>query len=545
MTTSNPNRALLRKYLDCINSTLDTGQAGEQAYRTAFENLFTGFDGGSHRALQEPLGEAVGRPDFVIQKDGVPVGYVECKDIGADLKREEESEQLERYRNGLHNLILTDYVTFRWYVEGELRREVKLAERQQDGRLRLVKGGDTDVDLLLQRFLLEDVPTINAPDDLARHMATKARLLRETTIGVLDAGAQEDRVFPLLKTYRDLLVSDLSWDDFADMYAQTATYGLFAAWQRHSPSSGSFTRQSAVFTQMTPFLQDALGQVAGPRTQQELVWVIDDLARLLQKTNRDEIMKGFARAPGQDDPIIHFYEDFLAAYDAEMRETRGVYYTPWPVVSYIVRSIDHLLRNDFGIADGLADKQRVDNGKFHRVTILDPAAGTGTFLREVVANVRETIRQNGLGGIWPQYVKEDLLPRLHGLELLMAPYTISHLSLEIALIGDGAPGSIDLSDGVNVVLTNTLEPAHEVGPTQPGLGVESMEAESARADDVKRDRPVMVVLGNPPYSGQSANRGEWIRDLLRGKDGDSKTGSYFHVDGQPLGERNPRMLDDD
>ena len=515
MTTSNPNVAFLRKYLADINSTLATRQAGEQAYRAAFENLFAGFDGGSHRALQEPLGEAVGRPDFVIQKDGVPIGYVECKDIGVDLEREEESEQLTRYRNGLHNLILTDYVTFRWYVEGEFRREVKLAERQQDGRLRLVKGGDTDVDLLLQRFLLEDVPTIDAPDDLARRMATKARLLRETTRGVVEAEAQKGRVLPLLKTYRDLLVSDLSRDDFADMYAQTATYGLFAAWQRHSASLGPFTRQSAVFTEMTPFLQETLGQVAGPRTQQELVWVIDDLARLLQKTNREAIMSGFGKGSGQgDDPIIDFYERFLAEYDAAMRERRGVYFTPLPVVSYIVRSIDHLLRNDFDIADGLADTQRIGDGTFHRVTILDPAVGTGTFLRELVANIRQTVEDKGLGGIWPQYVKDDLLPRLHGFELLMAPYTISHLSLEIALVGDGDPGSIDLGDGINIVLTNTLEPAHEVGPTQPGLGVESMEAESARADKVKRDRPVMVVLGNPPYSGHSANKGMWIRQQI-------------------------------
>ena len=160
-------------------------------------------------------------------------------------------------------------------------------------------------------------------------------------------------------------------------------------------------------------------------------------------------------------------------------------------------------------------------------------------------NIRQTVKDKGLGGIWPQYVKDDLLPRLHGFELLMAPYTVSHMSLEIALIGDGSPGSIDLGDGINIVLTNTLEPAHETGPIQPGLGAESMEDESARADDVKRDRPVMVVLGNPPYSADSANDGEWIGELLHGKDGDDATGSYFHVDGQPLGERNPRWLNDD
>ena len=190
---------------------------------------------------------------------------------------------------------------------------------------------------------------------MAQRMASRARLLRDSTKGVVEDEASKGRVFPLLRRYRELLVSDLSRDDFADMYAQTATYGLFAAWQRHPTGTEAFTRQSAVFTQMTPFLQEALGQVAGPRTQDRLVWIIDDLAKLLDRTNREAIMRGFGRGPGQDDPMIHFYEDFLAAYDPKMREMRGVYYTPLPVVSYIVRSIDHLLRDEFGITDGLAD----------------------------------------------------------------------------------------------------------------------------------------------------------------------------------------------
>ena len=544
MTSSNQNRALLREYLDSVKATHGDGDAGEHAYRGAFENLIGGFEGGHYRAINEPLNVAIGQPDFIVQGRGIPVGYIECKDIGTDLLREENSEQLKRYRNGLHNLILTDYLTFRWYVNGDFIREERLATLGQGGRLETVARGNRDLELLLRDFLSQDVSLVDNPRELARRMAAKARLLRETTRGLVEAEAKEGRVFPLLKTYRELLVSDLNGDDFADMYAQTATYGLFAAWQRHPTGTEAFTRQSAVFTQMTPFLQEALGQVAGPRTQDRLVWIIDDLAKLLDRTDREAIMRGFGRGPGQDDPLIHFYEDFLAAYDSDMREKRGVYYTPLPVVSYIVRSIDHLLRDEFGITDGLADTQRIGDGTFHRVTILDPAVGTGTFLREVVANVRQTVKDKGLGGIWPQYVKDDLLPRLHGFELLMAPYTVSHMSLEIALVGDGSSGSIDLGDGINIVLTNTLEPAHEAGPTQPGLGAESMEEESARADDVKRDRPVMVVLGNPPYSGHSANKGKWIRDLLRGK-ADGDTGSYFHVDGEPLGERNPKWLNDD
>ena len=538
-TPTNQNRQALRRYLDSVRATRATGQAGELAYRTAFETLFIEFAPGTSRALQEPLNEVVGRPDFVIQRGGVPLGYVECKDIGADLEREQDSEQLTRYRKGLHNLILTDYLTFRWYVEGEFRGEARLAAQRQGGTLETATSGYQDVDLLLQQFLDADVSTVDTPQELARRMATKAGLLRESVRAVVEAESSNGRVFPLLQRYREMLVSDLNGDAFADMYAQTATYGLFAAWQ-NNPDGATFTRESAVFTQMTPFLRDTLGHVAGPRTSKELAWIIDDLARLLDHTSREAIMRGFGARPGQDDPIIHFFEDFLAAYDPKMRERRGVYYTPLPVVSYIVRSIDRLLRDEFNIADGLADTQRIGDGQSHRVTILDPAAGTGTFLREVIGNIRETITHKGEGGIWPQYVKDDLLPRLHGFELLMAPYTISHLSIAIAL------GGIEIgSDDINVVLTNSLEPPHDEASQSTFIGSESIEVESSRADEVKRDKPVMVILGNPPYSGHSANKGKWINNLLRGKDGESQTGSYFHMEGVPLGERTSKWINND
>ena len=538
-TPTNQNRQALRRYLDSVRATRATGQAGELAYRTAFETLFSEFAPGTSRALQEPLNEVIGRPDFVIQRGGVPLGYVECKDIGTDLEREQDSEQLTRYREGLHNLILTDYLTFRWYVEGEFRGEARLATQRQGGTLETATSGYQDVDLLLQQFLDADVSTVDTPQELARRMATKAGLLRDSVRAVVEAESSHGRVFPLLKRYREMLVSDLNGDAFADMYAQTATYGLFAAWQS-KPDGDTFTRKSAVFTQMTPFLRDTLGHVAGPQTSKELAWIIDDLARLLDHTSRESIMRGFGARPGQDDPIIHFFEDFLAAYDPAMREKRGVYYTPLPVVSYIVRSIDRLLRDEFGIADGLADTQRIGDGQSHRVTILDPAAGTGTFLREVIGNIRETITHKGEGGIWPQYVKDDLLPRLHGFELLMAPYTISHLSIAIAL------GGIEIgTDDINVVLTNSLEPPHDEASQSTFMGAESIEVESSRADEVKRDKPVMVILGNPPYSGHSANKGKWIRELLHGKDGESATGSYFHMEGVPLGERTSKWLNDD
>ena len=271
---------------------------------------------------------------------------------------------------------------------------------------------------------------------------------------------------------------------------------------------------------------------------------MDDLALLLARADMSAILADFGRRTRREDPVVHFYEDFLAAYDPAMRELRGVYYTPEPVVSYIVRSVDRLLRDRFGLADGLADTARAadGDGEGPRVLILDPAAGTGTFLREAVATVRGTIEGKGLGGAWEGYVREHLLPRLFGFELLMAPYAVCHLKLAIEIGGED--GGFALPDGerLNVFLTNSLEEAHEAshGP----MFAAEIAREAREADAVKRDRPVMVVLGNPPYSGHSANKGPWIRDLLRGRV-EGSPADYFSVGGQPLGERNPKWLNDD
>ena len=216
--------------------------------------------------------------------------------------------------------------------------------------------------------------------------------------------------------------------DFADLQAQTAAYGLFAARCRHQPGSGPFSRQSAVFAETTPFLREVFGRIAGPGIDQRIAWIVDDLARLLDRADMGAILADFGSRTVEQDPVVHFYEDFLAAYDPELREMRGVYYTPEPVVSYIVRSVDLLLRDRFGLTDGLADAEKITvdmpggaQEESPRVLILDPAVGTGTFLREVIASIRATIERKGLAGAWPDYVRDHLLPRLFGFELLMPP----------------------------------------------------------------------------------------------------------------------------
>jgi REP element-mobilizing transposase RayT len=325
---------------------------------------------------------------------------------------------------------------------------------------------------------------------------------------------------------------------------------------------------------------------------ESIVWAVDNLTELLNAADIGAILRDFGRRTLRQDPVVHFYETFLAAYDPRMRELRGVYYTPEPVVSYIVRSIDHILKSDFGLEKGLADAGKIKrnaailtasqqdaggtkgnaailaasqqdaggtkgnaailaasqqdaggtNTEVHKVQILDPATGTGTFLHGVVDHIYETFKGNE--GMWPSYVATELLPRLYGFELLMAPYAVAHMKLGIQLAETG----YDFKSGerLNVYLTNTLEEA--VVLQNPGAFDRFLNEERDAANRVKKDAPVMVVLGNPPYSGHSANIGQWMTQLLRGIDSTakvSKTHSYFHVDGKELGERNPKWLNDD
>jgi len=263
------------------------------------------------------------------------------------------------------------------------------------------------------------------------------------------------------------------------------------------------------------------------------------------------ILRDFGQRTRQQDPVIHFYETFLHAYDPVVRETRGVYYTPQPVVSYIVRSLDHLLRAEFGCAAGLAESALIARpntdpaltvkgsaGKAprktapcHRVLILDPACGTGTFLQSVIAHIHDTLAAQGQQGAWSSYVSEHLLPRLHGFELLMAPYAVAHLKLGLQLRELGY--DFQANERLRVYLTNTLEEPHEWAGLP--LFTQELAREVQAANEGKRDLPIMVILGNPPYSGHSANKGQWINNLLRsqGEGAEGLPPSYFLVDGKP------------
>ena len=541
---------LINEYLKKIEKALSLGNATEHTHRPALKSLLEDIGGKGITATNEPKRVQCGAPDFIITRGEIPFGYIEAKDVDRPLNPEEKSGQMKRYLEGLGNLILTDYLEFRWYVGGKRQLTERLAKINHKGELVREEDWEKKVKDLLLSFLEASHPAINNSRELADRMARLARLMRDIINLALKEEGTKGSLHQQMEGFRKILLHDLTEPQFADMYAQTICYGLFAARCSHK-GMDRFTRKDAPYElpKTNPFLKKMFGYIAGPELDANIVWAVDDLAELLNRANISAILRDFGKRTRRQDPVVHFYEDFLAAYDPRMREARGVYYTPEPVVSYIVRSVDHLLKTEFNLAEGLADHSAVKiknpgtekEMKVHKVQILDPAAGTGTFLHGVIDRIHESFQGNK--GMWSGYVSEHLLPRLYGFELLMAPYAVAHMKLGLQLLETGYDFHTD--ERLRVYLTNTLDEAHEISGLP--LFAQWLADEANAAKEVKKNAPVMVVLGNPPYSGHSANTGEWIARLLKGFDTASncKTESYFEVDGQPLGERNPKWLNDD
>ncbi|MFN7528782.1 MAG: type ISP restriction/modification enzyme, partial [Dolichospermum sp.] len=540
----------LQAYFQEVNQVYQGQNATEHSYRPALKKLMESLDSGI-QAINEPKRIACGAPDFVIKNGVLDVGHIEAKDIGVSLKKAEKTAQMGRYFQALGNLILTDYLEFRWYVQGELKLSAALGTIDKNKKIKVDQEGMQEVDQLLQQFLLAKVPQITTPKDLAKRMASLAQLMRDAIKTALNDVDKGGTLREQLESFQRVLIKDLTVEQFADMYAQTICYGLFAA-RCNTDNVQTFSRETAAFKlpKTNPFLRSIFGQIAGPDLDDRISWAVDNLARILQQTEMAEILKNFGKRTRTEDPVVHFYETFLAEYDPKMRESRGVYYTPEPVVNYIVKSVDYILKHKFNISKGLADskKIKVPNPKgegtmeTHQVLILDPAVGTGTFIHNVIDFIYDKFKNQR--GMWSSYVSQHLLPRLFGFELLMAPYTVAHIKLVLQLqeLGD----DFSSEERLRIYLTNTLQEAFQLEDQMVSFGYRiKQEAEAAKL--IKQENPVMVILGNPPYSGHSVNTGDWIKNLLKGQDSiyNCETGNYFQVDGKPLGEKNPKWLNDD
>jgi len=481
-------------YIRTIEKELALGNATEHTHRPALKTLFESLAEGIV-ATNEPRRVECGAPDFVLTRGSATIGYVEAKDVGQNLDEVEKSEQLKRYRGSLSNLVLTDYLEFRSYIDGKLRLHARLGTPGIDGRIKRDKSGIEAVTWLVDDFLSHQTASVGTPRELAQRMARLTQMIRDLIIRAFEKELKGGSLHTQFMAFKDNLIPDLSVEQFADMYAQTLAYGLFAA--RCNQSTGTdFTRQSAAYLlpRTNPFLRKLFNHIAGPDLDDRIAWLVDDLAQLLANADMAAILEDFGKRTAREDPVLHFYETFLSAYDQKLRKSRGVYYTPEPVVSYIVRSIDYLLKTRFNRPQGLAD----DN-----TFILDPAVGTATFLYMVINEIHDSLVTQGQTGLWNGYVAEKLLPRIFGFELLMAPYAMAHLKLGLLLKETGY--QFEKEQRLGIYLTNTLEEAIK---HSEALFANWITEEANAAAEIKKGKPIMVVMGNPPYSGASANKGK-------------------------------------
>ena len=465
----------------------------------------------------EPQQLEIGRPDFVVRDSLFPLGYIEAEAYDRNLDRltGHAAAQNARFIENLDNFILTNFVEFRLYTDGTLRATAR------------IDNGIENLESLLDGFFSAGPRQIDTPEALAKHLARRTREL-QTQIATTLIDENSD-TYAMFSAFKELLLSTLTPDEFADMYAQTLAYGLFAA-RCALPNATNFSRETAAsaLPHSNPFLRQLFHQVDSPNLNQNIIYILDDIANLLRNVSTETLRTAFTTGTHFEDPIIHFYETFLSEYDPQRRVDRGVYYTPPQVISYIVRSVDTLLKAALNRPDGLAD----DN-----TLILDPATGTGGFLLAVLDHIREYVTTTYGTGDWNRYVNAQLVKRLFGFEILVAPYTIAHLKLSLFLQAQGWRST----ERLRIYLTNTLEEPIEREQRLPFAGFISDEANAAVS--VKRDEPLLVILGNPPYQRASANPsldGEgqltFIGKLIE---------DYKQIAGQPLGEKNSKALQAD
>ena len=535
----------ISKYIKENNQLYQTGLTTEHSFRPALQRLLQ--DCTACTVINEQSHIDCGAPDLTLLCKQLPIAYIEAKDLeDGDLDgRKKNREQFDRYKASLDTIIFTDYLDFHLYEHGEWQQSVRLAEIQGNK----VRLSDAERFASLMEHIRNARPQrITSASKLAQLMAGKARLLRDIIEQALvqdsaisDQDEQTTELHGYMQAFQQVLIHDITPKTFADIYAQTIAYGMFAA-RLHDDSPDDFSRAEAanLIPKTNPFLRKIFQQIAGYDLDERIAWIVDDLVSAFAATDMEKIMQGFGKSTQQTDPMLHFYEDFLFQYDPAAKKQCGVYYTPQPVVEFIVRAVDDILRTEFNLPMGLADtskveieqeieqdlKHRKEKKLVHRVQVLDPATGTGTFLAETVRQIKRDL--GGQMGAWASYVPEHLLPRLHGFELMMAPYTIAHLKLDLEI-------GITAQDRLRIFLTNSLE---EANPDANTLFGHYLAEEANKASKIKQSAPVMIVMGNPPYSGESQNKGEWIMKLM--EDYKKEPGGV-----STLKERNPKWINDD
>ncbi len=538
---------MLKEYLQKISETAQQGDAREESFYPTLKDLLETFAKSSGKTKAHvtvlPKKTEAGNPDFRVW-DGQQhiIGYIEAKKpTEENLKYIENSEQLKRYRYTFPNLILTNFFEFRLYRDGDLMDIVQIARPFIVHKLKTTPPVEKEADWfnLLEKFYAFSLPKSYSAKSLAVELAKRTRFLKDQILIELEREESEKKpgfTLGFYEAFQKFLIGSLAKDDFADLYAQTITYGLFAARTR---AKNGFNRKLAydLIPRTIGILRDVFKFVSFEDLSPQMEWIVDDISEVLGVADTDKILK---ERKGRD-PIVHFYEPFLAEYDPKERERRGVYYTPEPVVSYIVRSLHRILKEDFDRSDGFASTT---------VRVLDPAAGTCTFPAEAARQaMAEFIQKYGAGGK-EALIPDHILKNFYAFELMMAPYAVGHLKIGYLLEEFGHP--LQKDERFQLYLTNTLDMQELQETKLPGMS--SLAEESHLAGKVKKETPILVILGNPPYSGHSANAA-WKTELVKRKNRTVQhrvltfighlIEDYKKVDGKPLGEKNPKWLQDD
>lgn len=529
---------MLKQYFQNIFNTAKAGDTTEESYYPDLKQLIEAWaEQKGKKFLITPLPKRTeaGNPDFrILTNKRDLIGYIEAKAPTIEnLDSIENSEQLKRYRDTFPNLILTNFFEFRFYRKIEREKPAQLIGKVSIGRpfiihkLKMVPVPENQEKFfeLFEQYFAFATPKTTTAKALAIELAKRTRFLRDNVIA---EELEEEKVVgtQTLKgfyyAFKEHLIPTLSPKDFSNLFAQTITYGLFAA---RSRATDGFNRESAYkyIPHTVGILRDVFRFISSKDLPQSMEWIIDDIVEVLAASDVKNIMDNFYREGKGRDPIFHFYETFLAEYDPEERKKRGVYYTPESVVGYIVRSIHKILKDKFQRDDGFATSS---------VTVLDPAAGTLTFPAEAIRQATEEYKKKyGAGGI-SGLIHDHILKNFYALEIMMAPYAVGHLKMGFVLGEYGCAFSDD--ERFKFYLTNTLDFDRK---EQASLGIfeQTIAKESEEAMKVKTDIPIMVVMGNPPYSGVSENKGDWITEKIE---------DYKKVDGKPLGERKHWLQDD-
>jgi len=535
-------KALIAQYLQNLSDTTAHGDAREESYYQHLAQLIKQFAELSEIKNIDitivPKKTEAGNPDFRIWDGRNHItGYIEAKDPSVtNLDYIEGTAQLERYLSTFPNVILTNFYEFRLYRDGQRMAQVMIGRPIIAIKLQTAPPVE-NVELfkeLFDLFFSFSLPKVHTAQSLAIELAKRTRFLRDEVIAVEieeNGSKGHKQIVGFYDAFKKYLIATLTERQFADLYAQTITYGLFAARTRVPTGRDEFNRRMAFdyIPHTIGILRDIFRFISLEEPPKSLQIIVEDIVEILQVTDVNTILHEYSRTGKGRDPIIHFYETFLATYDPAVRERRGVYYTPEAVVGYIVRSVHSILKSHFGLTDGLAS---------HDVKLLDPAGGTLTFPAEAIRLAADEYKTKyGAGGL-QHWIKSHILKNFFAFELMMAPYAIGHLKM--SLIFDELGYKMTDDERFQLYLTNAMEMEEIEQIAIPGLS--SLSEESHLAGKVKKEQPILVILGNPPYSGISANINDWTERLL--KEDIDGCPSYYKVDGKPLGEKKVWLQDD-